>query len=153
MRHEQTLARRVGGLVCGVDEAGRGPWAGPLTAAAVILDPDNMPSGINDSKRLTALQREKLHDEIMSSAQVAVAQVEVAEIDRVNILQASMRAMAMAVSRLPCAPAAALIDGNRCPTLSCRAQALVGGDGQSLSIAAASIIAKVTRDRLMRALH
>lgn len=153
LRHEHALMRSSGGNVCGVDEAGRGPLAGPVFAAAVILDPRHIPPGIDDSKKLTADARETLYAQILDSAQVGVAMIGVETIDRENILQATMMAMALAVSRLPAAPAAALIDGNRCPALACPSQPLVGGDGLSLSIAAASIVAKVARDRLMCELH
>ncbi|MGE0613128.1 MAG: ribonuclease HII [Hyphomicrobiales bacterium] len=154
LRHERALAKSAGGLVCGVDEAGRGPLAGPVFAAAVILDPKHIPAGIDDSKKLTAETRETLYAEIMRTAWVGIAFADVETIDRENILQASLMAMALAVSRLPAAPAAALIDGNRCPTgLPCPSQALIGGDGLSVTIAAASIVAKVARDRVMRELH
>jgi ribonuclease HII len=133
-----------------VDEAGRGPWAGPVVAAAVVLDRDNVPPGLNDSKKLTAARRAVLFDTIMASALVGVGIAGVEEIDALNILRANDLAMLRAIGALNPAPAAALIDGNRVPPgWPCRAQALVGGDGRSLSIAAASIIAKVTRDRIM----
>ncbi|HSF94037.1 MAG TPA: ribonuclease HII [Thermohalobaculum sp.] len=139
-----------GGHVCGVDEAGRGPWAGPVVAAAVVLDRGRIPPGLDDSKKLTARRREALYEAISASAQVAVAIATVAEIDRLNILRANDLAMRRAVAALDPAPAAALIDGNRVPPdFPCPAQALIGGDGLSLSVAAASIIAKVTRDRMM----
>jgi ribonuclease HII len=139
--------------VCGIDEVGWGPWAGPVVTAAVILDPRNIPNGINDSKLLTALQRDRLHDEIMaSSLAVAFAAADVERIDRDNVLAATLWAMAEAVKALSIVPCYALVDGNRAPRLSCPVETIVGGDGLSLSIAAASIIAKVTRDRLMTAL-
>jgi len=139
--------------VCGVDEVGRGPWAGPVLAAAVILDPAQIPAGLNDSKKLTAARREALFEAISATALVAVGAASVAEIDRINILQASFLAMRRAVAGLSTPPAFALIDGNKIPPrLPCAARAIVKGDGRSLSIAAASIIAKVSRDRLMRAL-
>jgi len=138
------------GLVCGVDEAGRGPWAGSVVAAAVILDPNALPMGINDSKKLTAAQRESLFEQIQALAIAwSIAEASVAEIDSLNILRANDLAMARAVSGLKVAPASALVDGNRAPSLPCAAMALVGGDARSLSIAAASILAKVYRDRLM----
>ena len=139
-----------GSPICGVDEAGRGPWAGPVVAAAVVLDRGNIPSGLNDSKKLTAARRAVLFDTIMASALVGVGIAAVEEIDALNILRANDLAMLRAIGALNPAPAAALIDGNRVPPgWPCRAQALVGGDGRSLSIVAASIIAKVTRDRIM----
>jgi ribonuclease HII len=149
---ETALGRDAGGPIAGLDEAGRGPWAGPVVAAAVILDPARLPSGIDDSKQLSEAARERLFDVIHDSALVGVGIVGPAEIDRVNILQATFTAMRQALAALPSAPAAALVDGNRDPHLPCRCQLLVKGDARSLSIAAASIIAKVTRDRLMRLL-
>lgn len=148
---ETALAAETGGLVCGVDEAGRGPWAGPVVAAAVMFEGE-APAGINDSKKLTRAAREALFEEIMAGAHVGVGLSECAEIDAINILQATMTAMARAVAALPEPPAAALIDGNRAPRLACPARPLVRGDSLSLSIAAASIVAKVTRDRLMEKL-
>ncbi len=139
--------------VCGVDEAGRGPWAGPVVAAAVILNPADIPEGLNDSKKLTAKRREALFDEITARAKVGTGIAEVAEIDEINILNATYLAMRRAIDALPQPPAHALIDGNRLPPdLPCTAETIVKGDGRSLSIAAASIIAKVTRDRIMVAL-
>ncbi|MEM7545028.1 MAG: ribonuclease HII [Pseudomonadota bacterium] len=136
--------------VCGIDEAGRGPWAGPVVAAAVILDGANYPVGLNDSKKLTARRREALFEALQVSAQIGVGIASVAEIDQHNVLNATYLAMIRAVSALPFRPGFALVDGNRLPPgLTCPAQAVVKGDGRSLSIAAASIIAKVTRDRLM----
>lgn len=137
------------GPVCGVDEAGRGPLAGPVVAAAVILDPANIPNGLNDSKALSEKRREQLLNMILSSAIISVGCAEPEEIDRVNVLAASMIAMQRAVAALPQTPVAALIDGNRAPELAIPAQAIVKGDAKSLSIAAASIVAKVTRDKLM----
>lgn len=139
--------------VCGVDEVGRGPWAGPVTCAAVILDVNDVPEGLNDSKKLSAARREQLFVEIMQRAHVGIGQAEVSEIDEINILQATFRAMERAVAALPIRPRFALIDGNKIPPgLNCDARAIVKGDGRSVSIAAASIVAKVTRDRLMVAL-
>jgi len=136
-------------IIAGIDEVGRGPWAGPVTACAVILDPNNIPDDLNDSKVLTAKRREQLFDLIMDSAQVSCVHVEVAEIDLINILQATFRAMERAVSHLPI-PNHILVDGNKLPpNLPSPATAVVKGDAKSVSIAAASIIAKVTRDRLM----
>lgn len=137
------------GPVCGVDEAGRGPWAGPVVAAAVIFDPDDIPEGINDSKRLSHEIRCVLFDQIIRRARFATGIAEVERIDRDNILAANDWAMAEAVRNLPVAPQLALVDGNRAPPLPCQARAVIGGDSICLSIAAASIIAKVTRDRLM----
>ncbi len=137
-------------LVAGVDEVGRGPLAGPVTAAAVILEPSHVPVGLNDSKKLNATTRERLFDEIVAVAEVSVAHASVAEIDDLNILYASHLAMERAVSGLTHLPDHALIDGNMVPkALICPATALVKGDGRSLSIASASIVAKVTRDRIM----
>ncbi len=136
-------------LVCGIDEAGRGPWAGPVVAAAVILDPTAIPAGLDDSKKLTEARREALFDPIMVTARVGIGIAEAERIDRDNILAATLWAMAQAVAQL--GPVSlALVDGNRAPKLHCNVATIVGGDGRSLSIAAASIIAKVTRDRIMR---
>jgi len=135
--------------VAGIDEAGRGPWAGPVVVAAVILNPDHIPEGLNDSKLLTADAREDRYAEIVATACVAIAIGQVRRIDRDNILQASLWGMRAAFRGLQ-VPAAALIDGNMVPKLfPGKARAVVGGDGISVSVAAASIIAKVTRDRIM----
>ncbi len=147
-----TLEMTVGHPVCGVDEAGRGPLAGPVVAAAVVLDPQAIPSGLNDSKVLSARQREALYTQILATAQVGVGEATVEEIDALNILRATQRAMQRAVAALPCLPATALVDGNQPPVLPCAVHAVVKGDARSLSIAAASIVAKVTRDRCMHAL-
>lgn len=147
---EVTLQLEFKGLVAGVDEAGRGPWAGPVLAAAVILDENNIPQGLNDSKKLNEARREQLYEKIRTSSLVGVGLGDVATIDRDNILNATLFAMAKAVAELPSSPMVALIDGNRKPALDCEAITLVKGDQLSLSIAAASIIAKVTRDRMMR---
>lgn len=137
-------------LVCGVDEAGRGPLAGPVVAAAVILDASRIPQGLNDSKKLDAVRREKLFIELQTCAEIGVGIATVEEIDQINILQATFLAMERAVAALPRSPQLALIDGNRKPkSLSCASLTIVGGDARSLSIAAASIAAKVTRDRMM----
>jgi ribonuclease HII len=149
---EEVSLRLHGGPVCGVDEAGRGPWAGPVVAAAVILDPADIPAGIADSKTLDADARERLYPRIVGTSQCAVGIADVTRIDRDNILHATMWAMAQAVAGLPQRPRLALIDGNRAPLLACEARTIVKGDARCLSIAAASIIAKVTRDRLMIAL-
>ena len=143
------------GLACGVDEAGRGPLAGPVVAAAVILDPQRTIVGLDDSKKLSAKKRERLADEIRANALAwAVAEASVEEIDRLNILQASLLAMRRAVEQLATAPEYALIDGNRCPDgLPCPARAVIGGDAQFTAIAAASILAKTVRDAGMLELH
>lgn len=134
-------------LICGVDEAGRGPLAGPVVAAAVILGPNHGIVGLADSKKLSALQREKLAVEIRAKALAhAVAQSSAAEIDQLNILQATLLAMQRAVAALPRLPDEALIDGNRCPVLACSARAIVRGDATVAEISAASILAKVSRD-------
>ncbi|MFN3829386.1 MAG: ribonuclease HII [Tepidimonas ignava] len=144
----------AGGLVAGVDEAGRGPLAGPVVAAAVILDERRPIDGVADSKALTALQRERLFERIHADAVgVGVGVATVEEIDRLNILQATLLAMQRAVTALPCAPARVRVDGNRVPHLPMPAEAVVRGDATVAAIAAASIVAKVTRDRLMDALH
>ncbi len=136
------------GLVAGVDEAGRGPLAGPVVAAAVILDDLRPIKGLNDSKKLTAKQREKLFDEIRAKALCcSIAQASVEEIDELNILQATLLAMRRAVEGLRLKPAKVLVDGNRLPALDVLAEAIVGGDALVPSISAASILAKVTRDR------
>lgn len=142
------------GLICGVDEAGRGPLAGPVVAAAVILDPRQPIDGLNDSKKLTAVRRETLAVEIREKALAwAVAEASVQEIDRINILQASLLAMQRAVSGLSLMPEKALVNGNKCPVLACPVEAIVGGDGKLAAIAAASILAKTVRDALMQELH
>ena len=138
------------GPVCGVDEAGRGPWAGPVSAGAVILDPARIPAGLNDSKKLTERARKALEPEIMASAFAwGVGFASVDEIDALNILQATGLAMRRAVEALKVRPVHALVDGNYRFVLPCPVTTVVGGDGKSLSIAAASILAKVARDRLM----
>ena len=139
-------------LVAGVDEAGRGPLAGPVVAAAVILNPDHIPAGLNDSKKLSEAARNALFAEILATAEIGVGVADVARIDEMNILHATMWAMTQAIADLEHAPDLALIDGNRCPELDCPANAIVKGDAKAVSIAAASIVAKVTRDRIMRAL-
>ena len=142
------------GLICGVDEAGRGPLAGPVVAAAVILDPRQPIDGLNYSKKLTAVRRETLAVEIREKALAwAVAEASVQEIDRINILQASLLAMQRAVSGLSLMPEKALVDGNKCPVLACPVEAIVGGDGKLAAIAAASILAKTVRDAQMQELH
>jgi ribonuclease HII len=142
-----------GRVVCGVDEAGRGPLAGPVVAAAVILDPANIPPGLNDSKKLDAARREALFAALQPVAEIGIGMASVEEIDQINILQATMLAMTRAIAALPSVPQFALFDGNRTPKhLPCPGRAVVRGDATSLSIAAASIAAKVTRDRLMLSL-
>ena len=146
-------AARSAGLICGVDEAGRGPLAGPVYAAAVILDPAQPISGLADSKKLSARTRERLQGEIRQRARAwAVASATVEEIDTLNILQASMLAMRRAVVGLALMPELALVDGNRCPDLPCPARAVVKGDATVPAIAAASILAKTARDAVMREL-
>jgi ribonuclease HII len=144
----------VPGLVAGVDEAGRGPLAGPVVAAAVILN-DKIPiRGLADSKKLTALRRERLYDEIMAHALCcSIAQASVEEIDELNILQATLLAMRRAVQGLRLKPNKVLVDGNRLPPLDVLAEAVVGGDALVPAISAASILAKVTRDRMLVTLH
>lgn len=142
------------GLMAGVDEAGRGPLAGPVVAAAVILDDLNPIKGLADSKTLTAARREKLYDEIRAKALCcSVAEASVAEIDEINILQATMLAMRRAVEGLRLKPVKVLVDGNRIPTLDVLAEAIVKGDCKVQAISAASILAKVTRDRWCAELH
>lgn len=137
-------------LVAGVDEVGRGPLAGPVVAAAVILDPDNPVEGLADSKKLTEKKRQQLSDEIKQKALFwAISRAEVAEIDRINILQASLLAMKRAVENLDEYPTLALIDGNHCPKLDCKMQAIIKGDSKEPAISAASILAKVARDSEM----
>ncbi len=141
---------RGANVIAGVDEVGRGPLAGPVTAAAVILDPNDIPEGLNDSKALSAKRREALSDQIMSRAQVCIAHASVEEIDEINILRASHLAMERAIAGLAQVPDEVLIDGNMIPRgLSLPAQAIIKGDARSLSISAASIVAKICRDRVM----
>ena len=135
--------------VAGADEVGRGPLAGPVVAAAVILDPARVPQGLDDSKKLPKPRREALYLEICATAHVAVSLAPPARIDRDNIRQATLWALANAVRALPLRPAFVLVDGNDPPSLPCPVEAIIGGDGLIASIAAASIVAKVTRDRLM----
>jgi ribonuclease HII len=145
---ERKAMRKGARLVCGIDEAGRGPWAGPVVAAAVVLDPKCIPDGLNDSKKLSEARRAALFEPIMASARVGIGIAEVDRIDRDNILQATLWAMAQALDQIG-SVALALVDGNRAPALPCPVQTIIEGDAKSLSIAAASIIAKVTRDRIM----
>ncbi len=148
------LEKRAGGRVAGVDEVGRGPLAGPVVAAAVVFPsgvPRRLAAMLDDSKKLTAEQRLAAFAALRASgrAEIAVGAASVAEIERLNILHASLLAMCRAVARLQMPPDLALVDGNQPPALTCPVQCVVGGDGRSLSIAAASIVAKVLRDRAM----
>ena len=150
---QASLVWDIAGLVAGVDEAGRGPLAGPVVAAAVILDDLRPIQGLNDSKKLTPLRREKLYDEIRAKALCcSIAQASVEEIDRLNILQATLLAMRRAVEGLRLKPCKVLVDGNRLPVLPMRAEAIVKGDARVAEISAASILAKVHRDQLCAAL-
>lgn len=148
--HELRLLKTQPAPLCGVDEVGRGPLAGPVVAAAVILDMGRIPEGLNDSKKLTPRARETLFPRIMAAAiSVGLGEASVAEIDQLNIRRATHLAMARAVAALAVPARFALVDGNDAPALPCPCETLVKGDGKSLSIAAASIVAKVSRDRLM----
>ncbi|MEM9014655.1 MAG: ribonuclease HII [Pseudomonadota bacterium] len=140
------------GIVAGIDEAGRGPWAGPVVAAAVILNPVTAPDGLRDSKTLSEKRRDHIAAELWSSAVIGVGVSSVDEIDRINILQATLLAMSRAAANLPGRPEICIVDGKIKPKLRCPAYTVVKGDAKSCSIAAASIIAKTTRDRMMRAL-
>lgn len=148
-----TLETAAAGVVAGIDEAGRGPWAGPVVAAAVIFDraslPEDLRRRVDDSKKLSATRRSELFKQVRECAQVGIGRAEVDEIDTINILAATHVAMARSLAALNTLPDVALVDGNRAPTLPCRVQCIVRGDSLSLSIAAASIVAKVTRDRIM----
>jgi ribonuclease HII len=139
-------------IICGVDEAGRGPLAGPVVAAAVILNPDKIPAGLNDSKKLSQIARNALFAEVLATAEIGVGLADVERIDDMNILNATMWAMDQAIEDLQVKPDFALIDGNRAPKTSIPCQPVIKGDATSVSIAAASIIAKVTRDRIMMAM-
>ncbi len=150
---EAHLAGKFEGLLAGIDEAGRGPWAGPVATAAVILDYRNLPKGLNDSKQLSELRREELFEEICASADVAIAFASPKRIDRMNIRAATLWAMRRAALQLRVQPAACLVDGRDVPpAFDIPAQAVIKGDARVLAIAAASIVAKVARDRLMVAL-
>jgi ribonuclease HII len=155
MTPRQPVVLHVGPLgLCGVDEAGRGPLAGPVMAAAVMLDPGRPIEGLRDSKKLSAAARERLADEIRARAAAwCVAEASVAEIDQLNILQATLLAMQRAVAGLGRAPDDVWVDGNRCPNWAWRSQAIVKGDDKVAAIAAASILAKTVRDQFMRRLH
>jgi len=151
-RRERAALKRGVWPIAGCDEAGRGPLAGPVVAAAVILDPDNIPRGLDDSKRLTAERREVLYERICARAQVAIAMAPPWRIDRDNILRASLWALSRAVRALPEKPRLVYVDGRDRIDVACDCEAVIGGDGRVASIAAASIVAKVTRDRLMACL-
>jgi ribonuclease HII len=151
-RRERALIKRGVWPIAGCDEAGRGPLAGPVVAAAVVLDPKRIPKGIDDSKRLTAERREELFEEICATASFSVVVASRARIDRDNILRASLWALKRAVESLPEIPKHVFVDGRDRLNTSCDCDAVIGGDGIVVSIAAASILAKVTRDRLMCAL-
>src|SRR6201995_2733913 len=151
-RRERALMKQGVWPVAGCDEAGRGPLAGPVVAAAVVLDPRRIPKGLDDSKRLTAEEREELFEEICTTASFAVAFASPARIDRDNILRASLWALARAVHALPETPKHVFVDGRDRIDVAGHCEAVIGGDGLVMSIAAASIVAKVTRDRLMCAL-
>lgn len=155
MTLRSSVVLHVGPLgLCGVDEAGRGPLAGPVMAAAVMLDPAQPIDGLRDSKKLSAAARERLADEIRLRAVAwCVAEASVAEIDQLNILQATLLAMQRAVAGLARAPDDVWVDGNRCPNWAWRSQAVVKGDDKVAAIAAASILAKTVRDQFMRRLH
>jgi ribonuclease HII len=151
-----SLENGVSCLIAGIDEAGRGPWAGPVVAGAVILDQATMPQelllGLDDSKKLKPAKREALFQLLKHHADIGIGISEVDEIDEINILQATLRAMSRALDALTGKPDIALVDGNRPPKLSCSVQCIVKGDELSSSIAAASIVAKVTRDKIMETL-
>jgi len=148
-RRERAAIKRGHVPVAGCDEAGRGPLAGPVVAAAVILDPNRIPKGLDDSKKLTAEERERLYAKICAAAEVAIAFGSTARIDRDNIRQASLWALARAVAALPRKPNLVFVDGCDRIAVGCECEAVIDGDALVLSIAAASIVAKVTRDRLM----
>ena len=144
-----SFERQYTGHICGVDEAGRGPLAGPVVAAAVIFPRQHAPDGLTDSKRLSHTQRERLLNILKKNIIFGIGISEPEEIDRINILQASLIAMKRAIKDLPIRPDMALIDGNKAPSIDMPCQTIIKGDARSFSIAAASIVAKVTRDRLM----
>lgn len=146
---EAAELRLAPGAICGVDEAGRGPWAGPVVAAAVILDADKIPANIDDSKAMDEEGRAFLYNRIMKVADVGVGIADVERIDRDNILNATLWAMREAVAALQTKPRLVLVDGNRAPRIAIETRTIVKGDAKCVSIAAASIIAKVTRDRMM----
>jgi len=148
-RFERAALKQGARVVVGIDEAGRGPLAGPVVAAAVILDQRRIPRGINDSKAMTHEERETVYAAIIGAARFGIGIVDVDCIDRINILNATLQAMAMALQEIGEVPCLALVDGNRPPQLPCPVQCIIEGDAQSLSVAAASIIAKVRRDWIM----
>jgi len=152
LARERKLMRCGHGTIAGIDEVGRGPLAGPVVAAAVVLDMKRVPKGLADSKVLTLEEREALFDKIVATAQIGIASISHLEIDVINIRQASLSAMCRALAALPCVPDIALVDGNDPPRLPCRVETIVKGDARVASIAAASIVAKVVRDRLMKRL-
>ena len=151
-----TIEKNAGGLVAGIDEAGRGPWAGPVVAAAVIIDPSKISlefvGKIDDSKKLTKSRREYIANNLNLFAKIGIGASGTEEIEKFNILQATLKAMQRAIYALPVEPDFALVDGNQIPSLPCAAKSIIKGDSISLSVAAASIIAKVTRDRIMNKL-
>jgi ribonuclease HII len=152
LTRERKLKRCGHGAIAGLDEVGRGPLAGPVIAAAVVLNLRRVPAGLADSKMLDRDRREELFLEILATAEVGIGSVAATEIDRINIRQASLLAMCRALEALPCLPDVALVDGNDPPKLPCPVQTIVKGDANVPSIAAASIVAKVVRDRMMRRL-
>ena len=152
LTRERKLKRCRHGSIAGLDEVGRGPLAGPVVAAAVVLDLKNVPAGLADSKALDRDRREALFIEILATAEVGIGSLSAAEIDRINIRQATLLAMCRALEALPCLPDVALVDGNDPPNLPCPVHTIVKGDANVPSIAAASIVAKVVRDRMMRRL-
>jgi ribonuclease HII len=141
-----------GGPIAGVDETGRGPLAGPVVAAAVVLDPERIPNGLAECKTLGSEMRQRLYQEVLATAEVGVGIAEVDRIDADNLTNATLWAMARAIALLPRPPVLALIDGNRAPRLDCRARTIVHGDNKCLSIAAACIVARVTREGIMQTL-
>lgn len=149
---ELKLEKKYSGYVVGVDEAGRGPWAGPVVAASVRIHQCGGLEAVNDSKKLSEARREALFEQIHHCADVGVGVAQVEEIDQYNILEATKLAMCRAVEALPASPSMVLVDGNQLPRWSYQAEAIIKGDAKCLSIAAASIIAKVTRDRMMKQL-
>ena len=149
LEHEKQLS----GIVAGVDEAGRGPLVGPVFAAAVIVDENNIIDGINDSKKISPTKRYKIYEQIITSYIYAIGSASVVEIDQLNILNATKLAMQRAIALLPVKPTNVLIDGLQSPAVSMPVKCIIGGDTISLSIAAASIVAKVSRDQLMDQLH
>ncbi len=155
MKQKPTLeweSKYINSIIAGVDEVGRGPWAGPVVASAVILDQDNIPEGINDSKKLSESKRERIFAELMQSAQIGIGMASVEEIDKLNILAATKLAMQRAIQELNSSPEIILVDGNQKFDSKAQVIPIIKGDSISLSIAAASIVAKVTRDRLMKQL-